>query len=56
MPSTATRQRPHPLLFDACRCGPAGRLRCLACLRWHRLYNTVLARRKQFAQIGRPAQ
>lgn len=29
-------QRPHPLLFDACRCGPGWRMRCMVCLRWQR--------------------
>ena len=46
----------HPLLLDACRCGPAGRIRCLACWRWHRHYRTLRARRQQFAQIGRLAR
>lgn len=46
-PRTTTTRRPaHPLLFDACRCGTAGRLRCLACLRWRRHYTAVMQRRK----------
>ena len=46
MKRTTTTARAHPLLFDACRCGPAGRLRCLACWRWFKHYNTVLQRRR----------
>ncbi len=44
--TTTTPARVHPLLFDACRCGPAGRLRCLACWRWFKHYSTVMQRRR----------
>lgn len=44
--TTTNTARVHTLLFDACRCGAAGRLRCLACWRWHRHYLTVTLRRK----------
>ncbi len=43
--TTTSTARVHPLLFDACRCGPSGRLRCLACWRWHRHYHLVMQRR-----------
>ena len=44
--TTTSTARVHPLLFDTCRCGTAGRLRCLACRRWHWYYLTVTLRRK----------
>lgn len=42
----AAAPRLAPRLFDACRCGPTGRLRCLACLRWHRYWLMVTRRRR----------
>lgn len=44
--TTASRVQVHPLLFDACRCGSAGRPRCLACWRWFKHYSAVMQRRK----------
>ena len=46
--------RLHPLLFDACRCGPAARMRCLACWRWHRHYLAVQQRRRAWSEGRHP--
>lgn len=39
------QQRPHPLLFDPCRCGIGRSMACLTCQRWLRLHRIVAARR-----------
>ena len=46
--TTTTATRVSPLLFDACRCGPAGARRCLTCWRWQRHYSLVTQRRKSW--------
>lgn len=40
-----------PLLFDACRCGPGGRMRCMACLRWFRHWRMVMQRRRAWGAV-----
>ena len=50
--ATAQADRPGPMLFDCCRCGPARMQVCLTCRRWARHERMVSARRQQFAKIG----
>ena len=45
-PATTQADRQVPLLFDCCRCAPAGQRRCLTCWRWQRHHLMVMQRRK----------
>ena len=50
--ATNQADRPSPLLFDCCRCGPGRSMSCAACMRWARHHRMVTVRSRQFAKIG----